>query len=43
MQFDAYRNKLKRTWRPGGNRHPIQRLAIAIGRRQFARMAAAGR
>lgn len=42
MQFDAYRNKLKRTWRPGGNRHPIQRLAIAIGRRQFARMAAAG-
>lgn len=40
MQFDAYRNKLKRTWRPGGNRHPIQRLAIAIGRRQFARMAA---
>lgn len=43
MQFDAYRNKLKRTWRPGGNRHPIQRLALAIGRRQFARMAAAGR
>lgn len=43
MQFDAYRNKLKRTWRPGGNRHPIQRLAITIGRRQFARMAAAGR
>ena len=43
MQFDAYRTKLKRTWRPGGNRHPIQRLAIAIGRRQFARMAAAGR
>jgi len=43
MQFDAYRNKLKRTWRPGGNRHPIQRLAMAIGRRQFARMAAAGR
>ncbi|MBD8725091.1 ThiF family adenylyltransferase [Oxalobacteraceae sp. CFBP 13708] len=43
IQFDAYRNKLKRTWRPGGNRHPIQRLAIAIGRRQFARMAAAGR
>ena len=43
MQFDASRNKLKRTWRPGGNRHPIQRRAIAIGRRQFARMAAAGR
>lgn len=39
MQFDAYRNKLSRTWRPGGNRHPIQRLAIAIGKRQFARKA----
>jgi hypothetical protein len=21
-QFDAYRNKLVRTWRPGGNRNP---------------------
>lgn len=37
MHFDAFRNKLKRTWRPGGNSHPIQRLAIAIGTRQFAR------
>ena len=36
MQFDAYRNKLKQTWRPGGSSHPIQRLAIAIGKRQFA-------
>lgn len=36
MQFDAYRNRLSHTWRPGGNRHPIQRLAIAIGKRQFA-------
>jgi molybdopterin/thiamine biosynthesis adenylyltransferase len=39
MQFDAYRNKLSHTWRPGGNSHPIQRLAIAIGRRQFVRRA----
>jgi len=39
MQFDAYRNKLVRTWRPGGNKHPIQRLAILIGRRAFAKMA----
>ncbi|TFW30698.1 ThiF family adenylyltransferase [Massilia horti] len=37
MQFDAYRNRLSITWRPGGNRHPVQRLAIAIGKRQFAR------
>jgi len=35
LQFDAYRNRLARTWRPGGNRHPLQRLALAIGRRQF--------
>jgi hypothetical protein len=27
MHFDAYRNKLVHTWRPGGNRHPLQRLA----------------
>jgi hypothetical protein len=37
MQFDAYRNKLARTWRPGGNRNPLHRLMIAIGRRQFAK------
>lgn len=37
MQFDAYRNKISHTWRPGGNRNPIQRLAIAIGTRQFAK------
>jgi molybdopterin/thiamine biosynthesis adenylyltransferase len=29
MQFDAYTGKLKHTWRPGGNAHPLQRLAIA--------------
>ncbi|MGW8389846.1 ThiF family adenylyltransferase [Pseudoduganella sp. HUAS MS19] len=39
MQFDAYRNKLVRTWRPGGNNNPIQRLAILIGQRAFAKMA----
>jgi hypothetical protein len=39
LQFDAYRNKLARTWRPGGNRNPLHRLAIMIGTRQFARMA----
>ena len=37
MQFDAYRNKLVRTWRPGGNRNPLQRLAIAIAKRQLNR------
>ena len=28
LQFDAYRDKLACSWRPGGNRNPIQRLAI---------------
>jgi molybdopterin/thiamine biosynthesis adenylyltransferase len=36
--FDAYRNKLVRTWRPGGNRHPLQRLAMMLVRRNRARM-----
>lgn len=35
LQFDPYRNKLAHTWRPGGNKNPIQRLAIAIGRRHL--------
>jgi molybdopterin/thiamine biosynthesis adenylyltransferase len=29
LQFDAYTGKLKHTWRPGGNAHPLQRMAIA--------------
>jgi molybdopterin/thiamine biosynthesis adenylyltransferase len=37
LQFDAYRNKLARTWRPGGNKNPLHRLAIMIGKRQFAK------
>ena len=36
MHFDAYRNKLVRTWRPGGTRHPLQRLAMAIIKRRRA-------
>lgn len=38
MQFDAYRNKFVRTWRPGGNNHPLQRLVLEVVRRQFGRM-----
>lgn len=38
FQFDAYRNKLVHTWRPGGNNHPIQKLALAIGMRQLAKL-----
>jgi hypothetical protein len=40
VQFDAYRSRLAHTWRPGGNRNPLQRLAIAVARRQLARMGA---
>jgi molybdopterin/thiamine biosynthesis adenylyltransferase len=35
IQFDAYRNKLAHTWRPAGNRNPINRIAIAIAKRQL--------
>ncbi|MDP2110691.1 MAG: ThiF family adenylyltransferase [Thiobacillus sp.] len=34
-QFDAYRNKVTRTWRPWGNNNPIQRLGLAIARHQL--------
>lgn len=34
-QFDAYRNKFVHTWRPWGNRNPLQRLSLAIARHQF--------
>lgn len=37
VHFDAFRNKAVTTWRPGGNRHPLQRLAIAVGRRKLTR------
>ncbi len=31
-QFDAYRNKFKKTWRPWGNNNPLQKLAFFIAR-----------
>jgi molybdopterin/thiamine biosynthesis adenylyltransferase len=43
VHFDAYRNRLVKTWRPGGNRSPAQRIAIRIARRQLAAMAAHAR
>lgn len=33
--MDAYRNRCVRTWRPGGNRNPLQRLGLAIARKKF--------
>jgi molybdopterin/thiamine biosynthesis adenylyltransferase len=35
LHFDAYRNKMARTWRPGGNNNPLQRLILSIARRRF--------
>ena len=34
MQFDAYRNRFVRTWRPGGNRNPVQKIALMVARRR---------
>ncbi len=36
IHFDAYKNKLRRTWRPKGNGHPAQRLLIAAIKRRYA-------
>ena len=33
--FDAYRHRLSHTWRPGGNRNPLNQLAIAIAKRRL--------
>ena len=41
LQFDAYRNRLRTTWRPGGNENPIQRLMLAIARRSLSPASAA--
>lgn len=35
VHFDAYRNKMVRTWRPGGNHNPIQRLTLWLAARQI--------
>lgn len=41
MHFDTYRHRLSRSWRPFGNRNPIQRIALSIARRQLAAFAGA--
>jgi len=42
FHFDAYRNKFVHTWRPGGNNHPLQRIALRIGMRQIVRLRRSG-
>ena len=39
QQFDPFRNRYVKTWRPGGNNNPIQRLAIHIARNQLRKIA----
>ena len=39
LQFDAYRQKMVRTWRPAGNRNPLQRLILAIAGARLRKMA----
>jgi len=42
LHFDAYKQRLRRTWRPGGNAHPLQRALIALITRRYARAGQAG-
>lgn len=35
LQFDAYQSRLVKTWRPWGNRNPLQRLSIIRAKRRF--------
>lgn len=35
LHFDAYTNRMKTTWRPGGNANPLQRLLLAVAQRQY--------
>lgn len=37
FHFDAYLNRAVHVRRPGGNRNPLQRLALAIARRRFGK------
>jgi len=36
LHFDAFRNKLKKTWRPGGSSNPLQKLILSIARKRIS-------
>jgi molybdopterin/thiamine biosynthesis adenylyltransferase len=36
LHFDAYRNKLVKTWRPAGNANPLQKLMLMYARKKLA-------
>ena len=38
FQFDAFRNRYVKTWRPGGNLNPLQQIGLFIARRQLRAM-----
>jgi molybdopterin/thiamine biosynthesis adenylyltransferase len=40
VHFDAYRNKLVHTWRPGGNNNLLQRIALSVTRKRFMKPSA---
>ena len=35
LHFDAYRDRLRHTWRPGGNHNPMQRLLFRLAKRRL--------
>lgn len=41
VHFDAFKQKIARTWRPWGHRNPIQRLAMTIARKRYGSAIAA--
>ncbi len=41
LHFDAYRNKMAKTWRPTGNNNPVQRLGLKIIRKRLSAKLAA--
>ena len=43
FQFDAYSNRYIKTWRPWGNRNPVQQIGLFVARRQLRAMKAAKR
>ena len=42
FQVDAYSNRTLHTWRPGGNRNPLNQIAIALAKRIMRKSDAAG-
>ncbi len=36
FHFDAYRNKLVKTWRPAGNKNPLQKFTIKVAKKILA-------